>query len=146
MEELLLVLMMIACIFILLLFLQKLWNIKFCALCGAVAVSWVTLLLLYRAGIFSNRFLIALLVGQTIVGIYYVVEKKISKQLTLFRLPFLLTLIVLGFSLLEFNVNTISSILFVAIIWILFIFIYFFRQHRKLKNITKKMIECCKKW
>ena len=146
MEELLLILVMITSLFIPLLFLQQLVNRKICALCGAIVISWAVLLLLSVVGIFSSRLLIALLMGQSITGVYYLVEKKVSEQLTLFRLPFLLTLIVMGSSLLEFGSGTLSSILFVVTIWILFTLIYLFRHNPKLYGVIQRIIECCKKW
>lgn len=150
MEELLFVLMMIVILFILLLFIQKFLNRKLCALCGAVMMSWIVLFILYKAGIFSNLLLMALLIGESTVGFYYLVEQKVPRQLTLFRLPFLLTLIIMGVLILELgsgNIpSSVSSIWFVTAIWFLFIFIYLFRHHQKLRHITKKMINCCKRW
>ncbi len=146
MDELLLVLMMIAGFFAVFLMLQQATRRKFCALCAAVMLSWLILLLLYWRDVFAGQLLIALLMGGSIVGIYYVLEKKVTERLTLFRLPFLLTLIITGFSLLKGLSGIITGISFVIMVWIVFISIYIFRQNPRLQKITKKIMECCKKW
>ena len=116
---------------------------NFCAICGAVVLTWLALLILYWLGIFQNKIILALLIGESALGIFYVVERKVREKLKIFRLPFLLTLIFLAYLLLEIPKDIIIDIIFLIIIWIVFILIYLYRGNRKTKRIIKKLVKCC---
>ncbi len=146
MDGLLLALLMITGFFVVFLILQSFSKLKFCALCGAAMLSWIILLPLYWKNIFTEPLLIALLIGTSITGIYYLAEKKVPERLTLFRLPFLLTLIILGFSLLRGISGVITGIVLVVPVWLAFLLVYFSRRSPKIQRVAKKIIACCKKW
>ena len=119
---------------------------EFCAICLAVSINWIILLILYWLGLFNDKTILAVLMGQSSLGIFYLAEKNVKENLKIFRLPFLLTLIMIVYSVLEgFSYST-NVIYFIFILWILFIFIYAFNENGKFKKLTKKIIECCKKW
>jgi len=87
------VIVMITLLFFLLLGIKELLPNKtkdnLCVLCSAVILTWITLLSMYYAKIFDEKVIIALLMGGTIVGIYYWCSNKIP----FFRLPLFLTLL-----------------------------------------------------
>ena len=118
---------------------------RICSICFASSITWISLLVLYHLGKFSNILIIALLMGMTLLGIFYIFERKVKKELTFFRLPFLLTLIISGYYLLTLE-NVIKDITFIAILWIIFSFIYHYRENFRFKKFVDKIIECCKKW
>jgi hypothetical protein len=126
-------------------FFSKALKEKTCAICVAVAITWVFLLVLFYLDKFENTLIIALLMGMTLLGIFYIFERNVKKELTLFRLPFLLTLIVVGYFLLTFE-NLIKELVLLAVIWFVFLLIYGYRNSACLKKFVDKIVECCKKW
>ncbi len=138
------VLMGIAGLFLILLLVNSIIKREFCVLCVSVALSWITLLILYYNNLFANKTIIATLMGMTALGVYYLLEKKIKRELTIFRLPFLLTLVFIIYTTLEsFSLN---SLIFLVVLWVIFILIYLFRHNTGFNKFTNKLIGCCKKW
>jgi hypothetical protein len=131
----------IVLLFFVLLTIKSFFNIKkFCTICLSVTLTWMTLLILYFIGIFTDKIILAILIGHTSLGIYYILEKKVRKELLIFRLPYLLTSISLIYFILSgFILNGLYVLLG---LWLLFILTYLF----KFNKFTKKIIECCKKW
>ncbi len=127
-------------------FLPRSLQKSFCVICGAVSLTWILLLILFKNGLFANNLIIALLIGQSTVGIYYYVERKLPEKFHLFRLPFLLTLIVTGYSLITISSTLIFEILSLFSLWIVFIILYVSRNTSSLKKLVEKIIKCCRKW
>lgn len=118
---------------------------KFCVICAAVSVGWLALLILFKLKIFLNFEIIALLMGQTILGIFYLWENKTREKFKLFRLPFLLTLTTTAYFILISNI-LIMPLLFLIILWFIFCIIYLLRDKESMGEIFRKILECCKKW
>ena len=78
--------------FILIVIKKKIDSEYFCPVCGAVSLTWITLFILYYLGYFEDKTILALLMGQSVVGIYYLWEKMASEEVKVYRLPFLLTM------------------------------------------------------
>ncbi len=141
-DNLSLILIGITLLFFILLFVKSLFKNKkkFCMICLSVSLIWITLLILYYFNIFTDKLIIAILMGHTSLGIFYLLEKKVKKELLFFRLPYLLTSIsLIYFILSDFIIN---SLYVLFGLWLLFIVIYLFKN----KGFSKKIIECCKKW
>ena len=64
-------------------FIYKLIKIKVCAICGAVSITWITLLILKFIGYEIESLILGILMGQSIVGVMYYLEDKIKNKLTL---------------------------------------------------------------
>ena len=141
MEPITFVLIGITVLFFLLLALKNIFNLKkVCVICLSVTLSWAILLVFYFLNIFNDKIIIAILMGHTSLGIYYILEKKVKKNFLLFRLPYLLTGIFIIYIIIgDFNIN---SLFFILALWVLFFIIYLF----KFNKFAKKIIECCKKW
>jgi hypothetical protein len=141
MGSLTLVLIGITVLFFLLLALKNIFNLKkACVICLSVTLSWAILLALYFLNIFNDKIIIAILMGHTSLGLFYILEKKVKKKFLLFRLPYLLTSIFIIYSILEdFNIN---NMFFILALWVLFFIIYVL----KFNKFATKLIECCKKW
>ncbi|MEK6886336.1 MAG: hypothetical protein AABW88_00740 [Nanoarchaeota archaeon] len=135
--------------FILLIIKEIFWKIikkDFCAICASVSLTWIGLLVLYWSNLFNNTVILALLIGESIVGTFYLVEAKVRKEFTLFRLPFLLTLIVIGYSLIEIPSDLRKIIIFIIILWMIFIFAHLYRNNGSISSFIKKIVECCRRW
>jgi len=118
---------------------------KICALCFSIIITWVGLLILYWSGRFENILIIALLMGGSVLGIFYAVERHVKKDKTIFRLPFFLTLLSLGYFLLTFE-NILKVLILLVILWVIFLLIYTYRKNKSFNLVVNKIVECCKKW
>lgn len=138
----------VTALFILLLIVKSMIGWKFCALCAGVTMTWLMLLVLLRIGKFDDVTIISLLIGGSIVGIYYLAEKHTREELHLFRLPFFLTLIAVGYEFITWKNPTelFSSLLFLFILWIFSAFFYLYRNKPALRSTITKLLECCKNW
>ncbi len=119
-------------------------NKKFCAICFSVSLTWVTLLILYFLKIFNDKILIAILMGHTSLGLFYLWEKNVREKFKVFRLSLLLTFIFIIYSILE--IFSFSSLIFLIILWFLFFIIYIFRTKKNMRNFFNKILECCRNW
>lgn len=120
---------------------------RFCAICAGVVLTWVGLFLLWKAGIYSgNKTIIALLMGQSVTGVYYLMEAKFERLAGLFRLPLLLTLTLAAYLLLTGTEGVKNVFVFLAALWIVFVVVYAGKRHPKIGVLFKQIIECCKNW
>ena len=112
-----------------------------CVICASISLTWIVLLFLYFFDLFDNILIISLLMGMSVTGIYHFAESKIGKanKLKIFRLPFIITLIVIAYYILTFE-NIVNSILIVMALWLLFVSVYFYNNTK----FIKKLLECCK--
>ena len=141
MESISWILIGITLLFFVLLAIKSIFNLKKpCAICLSVTLSWITLLILYFLDVFTDKIIIAILMGHTSLGVYYFLEKRVNKRFLLFRLPYLLTSIFIIYSTL--NGVIINVLYFISTLWVLFILVYLF----KFNKLAKKIIECCKRW
>jgi len=147
MNSLQLALTLIVSLFILFLILKQLLKGKikeeFCVLCTSVSLTWILLLALFWLEKFDDKVLIALLMGQSTLGVFYLVDHKMGDNLKIFRLPFLLTLTVAAYSLIN-NLEYLDYMIILASLWALFGIIYLYRNNIKVNSLVKKLIECCK--
>ena len=82
------VLIGIVILFFILLVLKNIFNLKkFCAICISITLVWVLLLISYFLNIFIDKTIIAILMGHTSLGIFYLWEKKTKEKFKVFRLP-----------------------------------------------------------
>lgn len=139
--SLIIILIGITVLFFLLLALKNIFKMKkVCVICLSIALTWIFLLALFWSGKFHDKTIMALLIGQTIVGVYYILERKVNRPLLIFRLPFLLTAIFIAYSILEIFIF--NALIFIFVLWILFFIVYLFKNN----EFANKLIECCKKW
>lgn len=133
-------------LFLLLLLLKQ--SIKynsFCAICLAVSLTGISLLALLWLNIFNNTVLLALLLGHSSLGIYYLLEKHATEELLVFRLPLLLTLIVLVYSLVTVQVY-LDAVMVLAGVWFTITLLYVFRTSPVVRKKVQALIECCSSW
>lgn len=140
-----LVLIGITVLFAILVALRSVFSLKICALCGAVSIIWLTLLLLFYVGYVINPILIALLVGGSVVGGMYLLEQKIPEKYQIFKLPYFLTLILVAYFVLTQGVD-VYVLIVPGVVWLIVLLIHTGRRVEKFKVVGRKIIECCKNW
>lgn len=150
MESLFLILAGITALFFVILgvreFFSRKTKEKICSICFAVSVTWVFLLLMFWMGKFSDKTILAVLMGQSSLGLYYLWEHKAKDKSKVFRLPFLLTLILAAYSLVEGFSYGYNVIIFIIILWAFFFVVYLYGSDGKTGGFVRKLVECCKKW
>ncbi len=146
MDALTIALVSILSVFTLLLILKPFLKKEFCVLCVAVSLTWMGLLFSFWLELIEDQVIIALLMGQTTVGIFYLIEKKVKEKLLLFRLPFLLTMILLTYFLLLPAKSSLAPFMVVVVTWIITLGMYLHQTNSKINKAIKKIVECCQRW
>lgn len=118
---------------------------QFCVLCATILISWLVLLLLHLFGIYSDLVLLSLLMGQTIIGFFYFLEKRVKEELRIFTLPFILSFTFLFYSILTKEIIILVFLMLIAL-WGLLLFVYMYRSNKNLNKFVNKLVECCKRW
>ncbi len=130
-----------------LLALKRASGLRFCVLCASLAGAWLVLLVLYRAGVYANPVLLALLMGQSVTGLHYLLEKKVPEDLLVFRLPFVLTLTAIFYLLLVPAAATAAALAGVlAAAWAAAIAVYARRDAGRFKQLARQIVQCCRDW
>ena len=88
-----------------------------CALCLAIASTWLVLLYLYETDVFDDTVLLTLLIGQSVTGIFYLSYRKLPKALRIFSLPFFLTMTALAYWLID-SQPPLSVFILLAVLWL----------------------------
>lgn len=123
----------------------RLKKVKFCTVCAAVSATWLLLLLARILDWFDNEVLLALLLGESVVGGYYLVESKVRGALLVFRLPFLLTLSFAAYSIVAMATSLpVSGV--VAAVWMLHGLLYVYRNDPSIRQKVDHIVACCSKW
>ena len=125
--------------------LRSVFSLQICALCGAVSLAWITLLILLYMGFEIDPLLIGILMGGSIVGFMYILEQKLPEKYQLFRVPFFLTLVSSVYFILERKIfmDTVSV---VSLVWLFTLIIHTKQHTEKIRMLKRKIIECCKNW
>lgn len=147
-NSLFIILAAITALFVLLLIVKSISKWKFCVLCTSVGITWLALLILYWNGRFNNAAIMALLIGNSVVGIYYLAEKKLPEKLHIFRLPFFMTLLLAGYELVTGTAisRLLPSLLLLAFLWLITGILFVYRDSPSFKKAVTSLIECCKNW
>lgn len=135
----------IAALFYLTTGLKSSLNLKVCSICLAVSASWIVLLVLRALGLIEADLLIALLMGESVVGGYYLFERKAKSEWLVFRLPLLLSLSYGAFSVVAGELFIQAGIVVLGI-WLLHATLFYYRHHPNLKDKIDKLVACCSRW
>lgn len=135
----------VAVAFYLGLMLKKYLPILGCALCVAVAATWFVLWLISQNGVVVNPLLLALMIGESVVGTYYLAEKRASQDWQIFRLPFFLSLMLVGLMLASAT-PTVGAALIVAGLWAIHALLFYYRKSPRLQTKVRAIIDCCSGW
>jgi len=127
-------------------FLNKRNKERVCSICAAVSLTWIFLLVLYWLGNFNDKVILSLLIGMSILGVFYLWERKVKERIKVFRLPFLLTLVLIVYTLIESFSYGYSIFILIGVLWILFFIIYLYGSEGNSGGLLRKIVECCKNW
>lgn len=115
---------------------------RLCALCAGISGSWFVLLILYKLGRFHDPVLLALLMGQGVTGAFYVLQRKLSRSLRVFTLPFVLTLTVLAYWVVTGSVAVLPVLGFLFLLWAIG-YVLFTAAQDKGSKVAEAVIRCC---
>ncbi len=147
MNEIVVAFLGIALLFGTMVLIRSKYALQWCAICMAVGLTWLTLLILFWTGRFQNVTLLALLMGQSVVGVFYVVEKQVAEPWRLFRLPFLLTLTAAAYSVLALRWAVLAPVYgLLLVFWLGFLGVFLARANRTWKAVAQRLIDCCRGW
>src|SRR3989338_10698356 len=146
MTEMLSVFLLIMALFLVLLGVKTIVKWKFCVLCASVSVTWMTLLVLYWLGRFENVVFIAVLMGESVIGLSSLLVKKTPEKLQIFRLPFVLGATLAVYLLLGERENVSGPLLAVGMVWVVFLTIYAYRNNARMRRLGERIIACCRDW
>ena len=116
-----------------------------CMICLAVSLSWIILLALRYFDIFSDQLILGILLGESVVGGYYLWERRVKEEWLIFRLPVLLSLTFAAYIALSQRVDT-AVLALLAGVWLLHSFLYFYRRHPGIKTAFDRIVTCCSRW
>lgn len=119
---------------------------RFCTLCLGVVSTWSLLLILHYLNRFDDLLLVSPLLGASLLGTYYLVEKKTKESWHIFRLPFFLSLLFVAYLLLDRTATLGQSFWYLVFLWLLFLTVWFYRRNRKVGGLIKQLIACCRDW
>jgi hypothetical protein len=108
--------------------------------------TWIILLVFSWLGKFNDPLLLGLLIGQSILGVYYLLESVMEERYLIFRLPLLVTLIYAAYISGRFQMISINAVLLLLGLWAVFIAIYSFLTRPTWQVLGKRVIDCCKSW
>lgn len=137
------VLISVTLIFLTTLIIKKVFGVKWCAICGGILLTWLGLFLMYRLGYVKDEIVLALLMGQSITGIYYFISKRVVSSLRIFTLPFMLTLLTLAYFSITWSGSIILPLLILLVLWILAYAVFVYRNDPGKKMLADAAMNCC---
>ncbi len=140
----LLVFVTVALIFALVLGAKRFVKRDLCALCLSVSLTWVGLLILQKVGLFGNTVLLALLMGQSVTGIFYMLKDRVPKVLRIFTLPFFLSLTAVAYVLITSD-YIIWTFLLLTAVWIAGWVIFAVRDDPGAQPLATVVMNCCER-
>lgn len=122
---------------------EKIFNMKICSLCAAVATTWIGMLVLKFIGVTIDKILIGILIGESIAGIMYSLSGK-PRINPFIGLPVILfgTTIAYGVIELKFDASSLFVLIPVALIMAI-ISMTGKSPSGKGKGLAKKLENCC---
>lgn len=139
------ILLAIVLLFVVLLAAKSATRKTFCVVCASVSVTWITLLALLYRGFEIDRAILGVLIGESVVGVYYLVERHVRPAWLTFRLPFLLTMTTGGVLLLRPDARDSRVFILLVALWGVALLITRL-NHPRIKILAQKLIACCKNW
>ncbi len=133
--------------FIIALIFRKISEQNLCAVCASVTLTWLTLLFFHYIYGGIDHAVLGILMGGSAVGLtYYFFEKK-SDIYQIFKFPFLVSLFWISYQIIgKISIDLLKELIIIALIWILFLTVFLFYKSGHIREIGKKIIECCRNW
>ncbi len=135
----------IIALFFILLLIKKVSGLRFCVICLSFTVTWIGLLAAYFLNLFDSLVLIAIMAGMTLHGLYEMLEDKVQRKYEVFRLPALLTGLIVFYTGLTRSIDA-QYIIIVAALWLIFALLFLYRENSRFEGFVDEIIECCRDW
>lgn len=119
---------------------------ELCVLCGSVSLTWLGFLIAYKLGEWSDPLPVILLMGGSVVGIYYLVDRRIRALWHVFRLPFFLTLMLAVLAVFYPLRELVMPGIFTLGTWLLMGSTYALRHMPGVKAFFEQLLACCRNW
>lgn len=132
--------------FLILLLFKSASGWKFCVACVATGSTWMALLIIRAAGVSFDPLFIGILMGESIGGLYYLLEKRLDERWHVFRWPYLITATAAAYLTLGSRESMMQTIAFIALMWLVFGIVYAARTYPTFKKIAERLIACCRDW
>ena len=119
-----------------------------CAICAAVSLTWMTLILAeLLADISTDPIVLAVLMGGSVVGSMYYLGARLPREYQIFKLPFILTLFwAVHRFLSDFSGVEFREIALLAAVWVVYALVFLLYRKPGWKEAGNRLIECCKNW
>ena len=124
------------------LFYKSLTKRAFCSICVSIPLTWLVLFALYKNGQFKDEILLALLMGQSIAGLYYFVLKRLPSSLRIFTLPYFLSFTAFFYFLITSEL-VIGAFGLLTGLWLLAWIIFSWRNDPSKKRFADTAMNCC---
>ncbi|MEK7481446.1 MAG: hypothetical protein AAB633_01730 [Patescibacteria group bacterium] len=125
---------------------QQIVRRRFCALCVSVSLTWLWLLVAYVSGRVDDALLIGILMGGSVVGLMYLLQRRLPERFSLFRLPYVVSMVAVVYVVLGGRTGGWTAVVALAALWVIFIAVYLFRAHGRVAGVAQKIIACCRDW
>lgn len=125
---------------------QSRTQFKFCAVCVTVSSTWLALLGMRLLGIAINPMLIGVLMGESIIGLYYLLERHTPPAWQIFRWPYIITMTTIVYLIIGVRSGLWAAVALLIAIWVIWGSIFVFREFPSIKKITQRLIACCRDW
>lgn len=121
---------------------------KICPICAGVSLTWIGMLIAREFGYSIDPSILAMLIGGSVVGIAYQMEKKLpaNRSPLLWKSLFITSGFVISYGLVYAG----WAVVIGALVWTLLLTYAFFRRFRssaasskKVEELKKKMEQCC---
>lgn len=133
-------------IFLMALFVHSFGHLKFCAVCVTIGLTWLSLLIARLLGYPINPILIGVLMGECVVGLYHLIEKRAPVAWQIFRWPYIITMTVIVYLIVGVRSGAKVAIALLVLLWAIWWAAFALRQYPSVKKITEKLIACCRDW
>ena len=126
---------------------NKILPFTICPICAGVFLTWVGLIIAYTIGYQINLTIPALLMGGSVVGVVYQLEKKFRDlpvgRILLWKILFIPTGFVVAYGILE----RLPAVFLLAVIFLFLASLLLIRKtnthSESVDGLEKKMEECC---
>jgi hypothetical protein len=115
-----------------------------CVLCSSIVLTWASLLVLYKLNKFDNVALLGLLMGQSVTGIYYALDKRVKPALKIFTLPFFLSLTTLFYLVITKTEPVLPALGLLLGLWAVAYLLFAYRNDPGKQELSRAVMECCK--
>jgi len=121
-------------------------RLKFCVVCVTVGLTWLSLLVARLLGYTVDPILIGVLMGESVIGLYQLIEKMAPVVWQIFRWPYIITMTVIVYLVVGVRSGAWLAILLLILLWVVWGSVFALREFPSIKKITERLISCCRDW